>query len=82
MMRWKKDLAKLCTGLNATTLATMKPIMLACVRPRVETLFEATLLARAEVLHNEALAAALLADQAAGDTVASDAVRGNTVDHY
>ena len=60
MIRWKKDLEKLCTGLNATTLATMKPIMIACMRPRVETLFEATLLARAEVLYNEALEAAWL----------------------
>ena len=30
MLRWSKDLTKVCTGLNATTLDTMKPIMLAC----------------------------------------------------
>ena len=82
MMRWWKDLEKLCTGLNATDLASMKPIMIACVRPRVETLFEATLLARAEVDYNTALEAALVADQGAGDTTASDAVKANTVDHY
>ena len=82
MMRWWKDLEKLCTGLNATDLASMKPIMIACVRPRVETLFEATLLARAEVDYNAALEAALKTDQVAGDTTASDAVKANTVDHY
>ena len=38
MIRWKKDLDKLCTGLNANDLVSMKPIMLACVRPQVETL--------------------------------------------
>ena len=52
------------------------------MRPRVETLFEATLLARAEVDYNAALEAALKADQVAGDTTASDAVKANTVDHY
>ena len=58
MLRWKKDLEKVCIGLNATTLAEKRPIMVACMRPRVETLFEATLVARAEVRYNEALATA------------------------
>ena len=82
MMRWKKDLEKLCTGLNVTTLVSMKPIMIACVQPRVETLFEATLLARAEVDYNAALEAALVTDQGVGNTTASDTVRTNTVEHY
>ena len=45
MLRWSKDLDRVCVGLNATDLTAMKPIMLACMRPRVDTLFEATLLA-------------------------------------
>ena len=37
MLRWGKDLERVCAGLNATDLAAKKPIMLACMRPRVET---------------------------------------------
>ena len=82
MLRWRKDLDKVCKGLNATDLASMKPIMVACMRPRVETLFEATLVARAEAAYNEQLEAALVVDQTAANTNASDAVRANGVDHY
>jgi hypothetical protein len=36
----------------------------------------------AQPLYNAALEAALVTDQAAGDTAASDAVKANGVDHY
>ena len=82
MLRWKKDLEKVCIGLNATTLAEKRPIMVACMRPRVETLFEATLVARAEVRYNEALATARQNDQGTGATVNEDAVIAQTFNHY
>ena len=84
MLRWSKDLTKLCTGLNATTLQTMKPIMVACMRPRVETIFEAALTNSAQAAYNEALKAARAADRAAGagTTVNETAVTNNGVNHY
>ena len=74
MLRWAKDLDKVCIGLNATDLASMKPIMRACMRPRVETLFEATLLALAELDKAVALKTAQVADRGTGATANADQV--------
>ena len=56
--------------------------MEACMRPGPLNIFSATLQAYAEVAYQEALKEAKVTDRAAGDTVASDAVRANGVDHY
>ena len=82
MLRCSKDLTKVCTGLNATTLATMKPIMLACMRPRVETIFEGALTASATTAYEEALAAARRTDRTQGNQVQETLVTNNGVDHY
>ena len=55
MLRWRKDIDKVGTGVNATDLASKKPIMLACVRPRVASLFKASLTGHATTAFNEAL---------------------------
>ena len=35
MLRWRKSIDTVCSGVNATDLASMKPIMLACMRPQI-----------------------------------------------
>ena len=80
--RWRKDVLKVCVGCNATTLQSRQPIMEACMRPGPMNIFTATLRAHAELAYEDAMQAALRADTAAGDTVASDAIRTNGVDHY
>ena len=82
MLRWAKDLDKVCIGLNATDLASMKPIMRACMRPRVETLFEATLLALAELDKAEALKAAQVADNGTGATANVDQVTAQSINDF
>ena len=82
MLRWSKDITKVCVGLNATTLDTMKPIMLACMRPRVETIFEAALTNLATTAYNEALATARVADQAAGNNTQETAVTTRGVNGF
>ena len=82
MLRWSKDLDRVCVGLNATDLTAMKPIMLACMRPRVETLFKATLLAHAELGYAQALTTARQADQGTGATTNADQVVANGINHY
>ena len=80
--RWHKDVRKLCVGVNAADLDQRRPIMEACMRPGPLNIFNATLQAHAELAYEAALTAALQTDVTAGDTVASDAVRANGVDHY
>ena len=80
--RWRREVLKVCIGCNATDLASRKPIMEACMRPGPLNIFSATLQAYAEVAYQEALKEAKETDRAAGDTVASDAVTANGVDHY
>ena len=45
MLRWRKDVNKVCIGLNATDLDSKKPVMVTYMRPQVELLFEANLYA-------------------------------------
>ena len=82
MVRWMSDVQKVCIGLNATTLAQKKPIMVACMRPRVETLFQATLLARAEKRYNEELEDARTQDQANGNNDLENALVAAGVDPH
>ena len=76
------DVQKVCVGLNATTLDQKKPIMVACMRPRVETLFQATLLARAEARYNDALETARTQDQANGNNDLENAMVAAGVDPH
>ena len=82
IVRWRKDVIKLCIGVNANTRESRQPIMEACMRPGPMNIFTATLRAHAELAYNEAMKTALAADTTAGNTDASDAVRANGIDHY
>ena len=77
MIRWSHDVAKVCVGLNVNQLATRRPIMEACMRAGPMAVFRGAIAALARVAYNNALTTALAADQAAGNTTASDAVRAN-----
>ena len=79
---WRMDVIKACVGLNATTLASRRPIMEACMRTRPLTLFTQSLAQQAQEAFNAALKAALETDTTAGNTTASDAIRAHGVDHY
>ena len=76
MIRWRLDVIKVTEGLATTTLATRKPIMEACMRPGPLSQFKAALTAKATITYQEALRAAEAVDVTAGDTVASDRVKG------
>ena len=80
--RWHREVLKVCIGCNATDLTSHKPIMEACMRPGPLNIFSATLQAYAEVAYQEALKTAKVTDRAAGDTVTSDAIKANGIDHY
>jgi hypothetical protein len=77
------DMMKVVTGLNGNMVATApQPIHEACMRTGPLVSYANGITACAQLLYNAALEAALVTDQVAGDTVASDAVRANGVDHY
>ena len=82
MMRWRQDVTNICIGLDTATLATRRPIMEASMRAGPKAVFEGALKALSKIAYLTALNAALEADKTAGNTTASDAVRGNGVDHY
>ena len=82
MITWRSDVVKACVGLNATTLESRRPIMEACMRTRPYTIFTQSLQVQAKEGYDAAMKTALETDQADGNTTASDAVRGNGVDHY
>lgn len=82
ILRWKSDVAKVLLGLAANNLASAKPIIEAMMRPQILAQFQAMLQVQAQNRYDAALVTAQQADQAAGNTVASDAVRHNGVDHY
>ena len=82
MMRWRQDVRKVCIGLHVTTLATRRPIMEACMRTGPMAVFKGAIDAQARVAFIQALTAAEAVDIAAGNTVASDAVKNNGADHY
>ena len=81
MSRWKNDIAKVCTRLNANDLPANCPVMEACMCPRVLTLFRASLQTQAELAFNDALETARAADAAAGGTANVDQVNNNGLDH-
>jgi hypothetical protein len=82
MICWRLDVMKVVTGLNINTVATVWPIHEACMRTRPLASYASGITVCAQLLYNAALEAALVTDQAAGDTVVSNAVRANRVDHY
>ena len=81
---WRGDILglKTCIGLNATTLNSRRPIMEACMRPRVLTIFQHSLSAQAQAACTAALAAAQVTDTANGNHDAANQVCTNGVDHY
>ena len=82
MVRWRLDVLKVCVGLNATTLASRKPIMEASMRTGPLASFHAALQVQATQVFQAALEAAIAADAAAGNTNQQDAVNANGVAHY
>jgi hypothetical protein len=84
MIRWRLDMMKVITGLNVNTVATVRPIHEACMCTGPLSSYSNAVTACAQPLYtgNTALEVALVVDQAAGDTVASDAVRANGIAHY
>ena len=82
MIRWRLDVMKVWNGLNLTDYDTRRPIVEAMLRPGPLAQFHASLHLSEEADYEAALNAALITDQAAGDTVASDAVVANGVAHY
>ena len=82
MMRWRQDVLKVCIGLHVSTLATRQPIMETCMRAGPKAVFIGAIAAQAKVAYLTALNVAKQADQAAGNTTASDAVIANGEDHY
>ena len=82
MIRWRQDVIKVCVGLHVDTLDTRRPIMEACMRAGPKAVFEGAISAQAKIAYLTALNAAQVADQGAGNTNASDAVKANGQDHY
>ncbi len=82
ILKWHKDVQKVITGLNITTLAAGRPIMETAMRTGPMSLFHACLLAEATAAYDAAMDVARAADHLAGDTTASDAVVANGVNHY
>ncbi len=82
ILKWQKDVQKVVTGLNITTLAAGRPIMETAMRTGPMSLFHACLLAEATAAYDAAMDVARAADHLAGDTTASDAVVANGVNHY
>ena len=82
ILRWRKDVLRICSGVNATTLQTREPIMEACMRPGPLNTFTATTRAYAETAYQAALEAAEALDATAGNTDASDDVKAHGLDHY
>ena len=81
-IQWRTDVIKACVGLNATTLDSRRPIMEACMRTRVLTLFQHSLSTQAQDAYNAAMTAAEATDVANGNHDAANQVRTNGVDHY
>ena len=82
MVRWRLDVQKVCVGLHVSTYVTRKPIMEACMRTGPLASFRSAVHVCAKARYTEALDAAYVVDAGAGDTVASDAVKANGIDHY
>jgi hypothetical protein len=84
LVRWRMDLNQVVAGLNLTTVATIKPVHLACMRTGPKAIYDASCDASAEQSYETALQAAIATDLAAGAgvTAAQDAVRARGVDHY
>ena len=82
ILRWHKDVLRVCNGVNAATLETREPIMEACMRPGPLNTFNATTRAYAETAYQAALETAEATDATAGNANASDTVRTNGVNHY
>ena len=82
LIAWRQDVIKVCVGLNATDLASRRPIMEACMNQRVTSIFQASLTTQATNAYNAALETALQQDQANGNNNASTQVRNQGVDHF
>jgi hypothetical protein len=83
MIHWRLDVMKVVTGLNVNTVNTVRPIHEPCIRTGPLSSNRNADSACAQLLYyNTALVTALTADQAAGDTVKSDTVKANGVNHY
>jgi hypothetical protein len=84
LVHWRMDLNQVVAGLNLTTVATIKPVHLACMRTGPKAIYDASCNASAEESYKVALQAAIATDVAAGGgaTAAQDAVRARGVDHY
>ena len=82
LIRWRTDLAQVVRGLNLTTVATIMPIHLACMRAGPKSIYEAACNQAKQSTYEAAMEVALATDHAAGNNAASTAVRGHGVDHY
>ena len=67
LIAWRQNVIKVCVGLNATDLASRRPIMEACMNQRVTSIFQASLTTQATNAYNAALETALQQDQANGN---------------
>jgi hypothetical protein len=79
------DLHQVATGLNLTTVATIKPVhSLACMRTGPKAIYKASCDGSAEATYEAAMQAAVAADAAAGGgaTTQQDTVRTQDINHY
>jgi hypothetical protein len=76
LLCWQMDLNQVVAGLNLTTVATIKPVHLACMRTGPKAIYEASCDGSAKASYEAALQAAIAADAATGDgaTVQQDVV--------
>ena len=84
MVRWRLDVAKVITGLNISTIEAMQPVHEACMRTGPLASYNTGVLARTEVLFEQAKQTAIAADTARGDglTTAIDGVNAQGRAHY
>jgi hypothetical protein len=84
VVHWRMDLNQVVRGLNLTTVDTIKPVHLACMRTGPKAIYDASCDASAKESYEVALQAAIATDAAAGGgaTAAQDAVRARGVAHY
>jgi hypothetical protein len=66
LVRWQIDLNQVVAGLNLTTVATIKPVHLACMRTGPKAIYDASCDASAEESYEVALQTAIATDLAAG----------------
>jgi len=83
LLRWRTDLKRVCVGLNATTVASQRAIILALMRSNPTAVFNAKMYVCAGNRYDTAMENAEAADLARNDnqTAAADAVENNGREH-